>query len=67
MTKQRSFWMMLTSWQSRNRFRMQVAAFLAGVILPFVLFWSLNAQHTVLPVVVFSLIVVSMFLAAWTG
>jgi hypothetical protein len=46
---------------------MQVAAFLAGVILPFVLFWALNAQETVLPVIIFSLIVVSMFLTAWTG
>jgi len=59
--------MRLTGWQSRNRFRMQVAAFLAGVILPFGLFWALNAQETVLPVIIFSLIVVSMFLTAWTG
>ncbi len=54
-------------FKKRYRLQIQVVALLLGSIVPFVLFYALQAGQGVWSAIAFALIVIAMLLTAWVG
>jgi hypothetical protein len=57
----------LTTWRKRQRYALQAAALILGVLAPFGIYFSLVAGLGWLAILMFGVLAVAMLLTAWAG